>query len=60
MNDEDSDLNRVMKKNYDPPVVTQISLRPDDAVLGNCKSLSQAGPVGSSCASVGACRTVGS
>ena len=26
------------KKEYEPPKVTMISLRPEEAVLGNCKS----------------------
>ena len=57
---KDEDTNRAMKKNYGAPVVTRISLRPQEAVLGNCKSLSSAGPVGASCTSAGACRTIGS
>src|ERR1700680_4971242 len=57
---KDEDTNRALKKIYNPPMVTRISLRPDEAVLGNCKSPSSAGPVGGSCSSVGACRPIGS
>jgi hypothetical protein len=48
------------KKTYEPPKVTVISLRPEEAVLGNCKSASHAGPVAGTCNSVGTCNTIGS
>jgi hypothetical protein len=48
------------KKAYEPPKVVVVSLRPEEAVLGNCKSMSSSGPVGSSCAAIGTCRTIGS
>lgn len=57
---KDEDTNRPLKKHYDAPMVTRISLRPEEAVLGNCKSLSSSGPVGGACTSVGPCRTIGS
>ena len=31
------------KKKYEPPSVTAISLRPEEAVLGHCKILGQSG-----------------
>jgi hypothetical protein len=34
------------KKKYEAPKVTVISLRPEEAVLGHCKSASTSGPVG--------------
>lgn len=34
------------KKTYDPPRVATISLRPEEAVLGACKSLSSGGTNG--------------
>ncbi len=37
------------KKAYLPPQVTTISLRPEEAVLGHCKTLSSGGSQGSSC-----------
>jgi hypothetical protein len=49
------------KKAYEPPRVTVVSLRPEEAVLGHCKSNSSAGPVGSNCQGGGpACRGNGS
>lgn len=50
------------KKNYVPPKVTVINLRPEEAVLGHCKNASggPAGPASSTCTSVGACMTQGS
>ena len=44
MTDEHADHG---KKNYEPPKVTMISLRPEEAVLGHCKSASISGPSGS-------------
>jgi hypothetical protein len=37
------------KKPYQPPLLTTISLRPEEAVLGHCKIAGQSGP-GSICA----------
>lgn len=50
------------KKKYDPPQITVISLRPEEAVLGHCKSATSAGPVSFSCqaAGGGTCRGHGS
>ncbi|HXJ87347.1 MAG TPA: hypothetical protein VMS18_11055 [Candidatus Binatia bacterium] len=31
------------KKKYEPPSLTAISLRPEEAVLGHCKVLGQSG-----------------
>jgi len=36
------------KANYEPPRLTVISLRPEEAVLGHCKSTSTGGPAQSS------------
>jgi hypothetical protein len=51
---------QVAKKKYEPPALLKISLRPEEAVLGNCKTSRVAGPVSFSCSAVGPCRTVGS
>jgi hypothetical protein len=48
------------KKTYEPPRVTVISLRPEEAVLGHCKSTTSAGPVSGNCSAAGSCHTVGS
>ena len=47
---------------YDPPRVTVISLRPEEAVLAACKTQTAAGPVSSGCQRThgGACRGHGS
>lgn len=37
------------KKQYAPPQLTTISLRPEEAVLGACKSLNSGGFSGGSC-----------
>jgi len=46
------------KKPYEPPQLTTISLRPEEAVLGHCKTSGSSFP-GMTC-SVPVCSTVGS
>jgi hypothetical protein len=48
------------KRKYESPAITVISLRPEEAVLGNCKSHSIGGPVQSSCSNLPGCSSVGS
>jgi hypothetical protein len=48
------------KEPYESPKVAVISLRPEEAVLGSCKNMSSAGPVGGSCVAVGQCNAPGS
>ena len=43
------------KKAYESPRLTTISLRPEEAVLGHCKTLNSGGQAGSSCGFVGPC-----
>ena len=48
------------KNEYEPPRVTTISLRPEEAVLGHCKIAGGAGPVnGNSCEALH-CMSIGS
>jgi hypothetical protein len=47
------------KKVYEPPQIVRVSLRPEEAVLGNCKFLGTAGPASASCASL-ICKSQGS
>jgi len=49
------------RKTYQSPRVTVISLRPEEAVLGHCKTTGQGGPVSIGCG-VGTvpCNTPGS
>lgn len=57
MNDKSAQLES--KKTYEPPSLTTISLRPEEAVLGHCKVLGQSGGQSSSvCGFV--CPTAGS
>ncbi|HET8799278.1 MAG TPA: hypothetical protein VFO89_16435 [Thermoanaerobaculia bacterium] len=48
------------KKQYEKPVVTRFPLRPEEAVLGFCKSNASAGPSGGGCRGVGNCFAPGS
>lgn len=50
------------KKPYAKPVLKQVALRPEEAVLGNCKTSGVTGPVGAGdCAPGGAsCSSQGS
>jgi hypothetical protein len=49
------------EKPYEAPKVVRISLRPEEAVLGNCKTSSSAGPVSGSCTTMGSpCMSIGS
>jgi hypothetical protein len=47
------------KEPYESPKVSVISLRPEEAVLGSCKSMSSAGPFGSCLSGLG-CKVPGS
>jgi hypothetical protein len=55
MNEERSE-----KKPYLKPEVKRYPLRPEEAVLGFCKTSASAGTGGSTCLSVGICKTQGS
>lgn len=48
------------RKKYEAPAITVISLRPEEAVLGNCKSQRIGGPVNSICSNLPGCSSVGS
>jgi hypothetical protein len=54
------DGNAVEKKPYMKPVVTRYPLRPEEAVLGFCKSSASAGSNGGTCTQVGNCFAPGS
>jgi hypothetical protein len=47
-------------KRYDKPVFTQVELRPEEAVLGNCKTAGIAGPGQPTCNQVSTCSAAGS
>ncbi len=43
------------KKPYAKPQIQEVPLRPDEAVLGNCKTTSTSGPTQHRCTSPSAC-----
>ena len=47
------------RKPYEPPKVMAINLRPEEAVLGNCKIGSTSGPVAVTCSTLH-CSSIGS
>jgi hypothetical protein len=53
-------INAMNKKPYAKPVVTRYPLRPEEAVLGFCKSPTSSGQGNSTCNAVGNCFTQGS
>lgn len=57
---EDPKTAEEIRKPYEAPTVTRVSLRPEEAVLGHCKIIGHAGPVSGSCVSVTPCNALGS
>jgi hypothetical protein len=54
------DKQRTQKKPYQPPKLRRVELRPEEAVLGNCKVSGVSGPGnGGTCTMVTSCSTVG-
>jgi hypothetical protein len=49
-----------IRRPFEPPAVQRIALRPEEAVLGACKTGSSGGPRASRCRSVATCSTIGS
>ncbi len=55
------DNEREPRRSYEKPKVTVISLRPEEAVLSNCKAQNTHGPAAhGNCGSAGGCMIVGS
>jgi hypothetical protein len=52
--------NEAPKKAYEKPTLSEVALRPEEAVLGNCKTAGISGPASSDCTNFGACSSVGS
>ncbi len=48
------------KKKYEKPTLSEIALRPEEAVLGNCKTMMVSGPAQSDCTLFTGCASVGS
>jgi len=59
MNDK-KNSERSDKAQYQSPQVTRVSLRPEEAVLGHCKTAGMAGPISAQSCSKLFCRTLGS
>ncbi len=61
MKGKTANLKQKAKKTYTKPELKQVPLRPQESVLGFCKSENIYGPVISTCANVGlVCHTLGS
>lgn len=54
------DVARSGRKAYAKPVVKQVQLRPEEAVLGNCKGNEPRGPATSNCNVPSQCYSLGS
>ena len=48
------------RKPYEKPALAEVALRPDEAVLGSCKTMGVAGPAEGDCTALGGCMTFGS
>jgi hypothetical protein len=48
------------KQPYEPPKIVSINLRPEEAVLGNCKISATGGPGQGACAVPTACMSINS
>jgi len=48
------------KKKYEKPTLTEVALRPEEAVLGNCKAVGISGPAMPDCSMAGGCASLGS
>ena len=48
------------KRRYVTPEIRKVHLRPEEAVLGNCKNSGTSGPGNATCATGGSCFTIGS
>ncbi len=52
--------NEPMKKAYQKPTLSEVALRPEEAVLGNCKTAGISGPAMADCTYVAGCASLGS
>jgi hypothetical protein len=58
--DHNQPPNQAQRKAYRKPTLSEVALRPEEAVLGNCKTMGVAGPAESDCTAFGGCMTFGS
>ena len=59
MNESDEQKEQQEKKPYSKPAMRQVPLRPDEAVLGFCKSVTASGPAAATCSTL-SCSSLGS
>ncbi|HVV15934.1 MAG TPA: hypothetical protein VHH90_01925 [Polyangia bacterium] len=52
--------NDAPKKAYQKPTLSEVALRPEEAVLGNCKTAGISGPAMADCTYVAGCASLGS
>jgi hypothetical protein len=58
---DDGATKTTRKQDYVKPAISEVKLRPEEAVLGFCKTTGQSGAIGSpGCVSGAACSTLGS
>jgi hypothetical protein len=48
------------KKPYEKPAIVEVPLRPEEAVLGNCKAPAVSGPAMADCTFFSGCSSMGS
>ena len=48
------------RRPYEKPTLSEVALRPEEAVLGNCKVPTISGPAMADCASFTGCASLGS
>ena len=48
------------RKPYEKPTLSEVALRPEEAVLGNCKAPGISGPAMGDCGAMPGCASVGS
>jgi hypothetical protein len=48
------------RKPYEKPTLSEVALRPEEAVLGNCKVAGISGPAMPDCTTFGGCASAGS
>jgi hypothetical protein len=48
------------KKKYEKPTLSEVALRPEEAVLGNCKTVGVSGPTMPDCTMSTGCPSMGS
>jgi hypothetical protein len=48
------------KKVYEKPTLSEVPLRPDEAVLGSCKTVMISGPAMADCSNLMGCSSLGS